>query len=89
MFTDAVKMQELHPTTFELPEKQAMDALSVGDFCKICAGGERFWVRIKKIKENNLVGIVDNDLFATDEHGLKFKDKVSFKTENIYDILPK
>lgn len=86
-FVNAQEMHKKHPSTFEVPSEEEINNLFLGDYCKICAGREQFWVKIIEFDKNEIVGIVNNDLVFTDEHGLRCEDKVKFSPENIYDIL--
>ena len=53
-------------------------------FGKVSIDGESFWLRDCQQDEKGAFwhGIVDNDLVATSEHGLKLDDRVSFIIES-------
>jgi uncharacterized protein YegJ (DUF2314 family) len=85
------------PLTFSIIDKEKRDAVAVGDIVKLAfhvASGpngikaERMWVRIVKIEEPGVfLGQLDSKptYVLTIEQG----DGVGFKSEHIYDILPR
>ena len=82
---NAQEMNKLHPLTFDYPEKEICE-LKAGDSVKVCNSKERFWVTVKEIKGDDIIGIVDNDLISVSMDKLKLGDTIGFKKENIYDI---
>ena len=84
---DAHAMSVLH-RQFEIPNNEEIANIKLGDFVKVCASSERFWVKVEFIDLNNrtIYGVVDNELVNTEEHGLKLGDSIEVKTENIYSI---
>ena len=85
---DAHALSVLHPDTFALPSREQIRRLDHGDFAKVNAGGERFWTRIIWIRGTDLLGIVDNNLVTTADHGLQLGDVIAFTTFNIYQVEP-
>jgi len=59
-----------------------------GKTVKICRGKESFWVIVleKRPELKTWVGIIDNHLLNTYIHGLKFRDKIIFKEDEILDM---
>lgn len=89
-FVNAQQMALDYPSTFEAPTKKEMASVKTGSWVKICANQkERFWVSVIMVTPNEIIGVVDNDLVCTDDHGLKLGDCVSFTKENIYQIAEK
>lgn len=86
-FRDAQAMARAHPLTFEVPEPERLAALRAGDFVKVCASNERFWVVLTARYGDGLVGKVNNDLIWTDDHGLSCDDEVRFTTDHVYDVI--
>lgn len=84
---DARRLAQKHPRTFELPSKDAVADLDVGDFAKVAADGERFWVQVTKRDGSKFQGVVDNDLIATERHGLQIGDRVAFESRHLYDAV--
>lgn len=70
------------------------DCLRRGDSVKIglssdslIGATEKFWVIIDEIVgDGSFIGLVDNDLHLTHEHGYKDGDRISFKKSNILEI---
>jgi len=85
---DAHAMSIVHSKTFEVPTNEEILSLIAGNHVKVCANGERFWVQIEFIdfSTRTIIGIVDNDLVCTHDHGLKLGDKIELKFHNIYNI---
>jgi len=80
------KRNKQYPKTFWIPSMSKLSSLQVGDFAKVIAPGERFWVIIRERKGNEFVGEINNDLVGTDLHKLKYGDLIAFKRDNICDI---
>jgi hypothetical protein len=85
-FVDAQAMHRKHPTTFEVPSAKQLTELKVGDFVKINANHERFWVKLTRVNGKKLEGVVDNKLI---QRGLKLGQKVRFETKHIYSVMAK
>lgn len=84
---DAVNLHKAHPKTFQIPPSDLTKHLKKGDFAKVNAPGERFWVEITKAdSKGNYIGRVDNELVGKDMHGLKLHDIVHFSWRNVIDI---
>ncbi len=84
--TDAQIMRIENPDTFDTPSKEDLDALIPEQHAKVSVGGERFWVKVNKIDNDIINGVVDNQLINTDIHGLILGDEVSFEKRHIYQI---
>jgi hypothetical protein len=50
--------------------------IKVGSTVKIRRHGERFWCIVKKINDDNIIAVVDNDLITKK---LKYRDTVRFR----------
>ena len=86
-FIDAQQMHRNNPRTFAVPSDKELDGIKVGDYVKVAVEGERFWVLVEGILNDTYTGKVWNDMVLTKEHGLRFKDKVTFERRHIYSIL--
>ena len=81
--TNCKKMNRRYPTTFEIPDEQDLDSLKVGDFVKVIASSERFWVIIIRTG-NDWIGEINNDVEG--DHNLKYGDLIQFKRYNICEF---
>jgi len=86
-YVDAQRMHRLHPATFQAPSANELSNIRVGDHVKICTGEERFWVELKVVTNEKLIGNVDNELVHTNIHGLVLGDTIQFERRHIFDIL--
>lgn len=86
LFTDAQHMAKLYPATFEAPTAAELASIRPGSLIKICAGDERFWVKVTQRAGDQLAGTVDNDLIRTDRHGLTLGNSVSFEARHVYAV---
>jgi hypothetical protein len=86
-FVDAQEMAKNHPDTFEAPTREELDSISVGDYVKICAEPERFWVIVEQIDGDKITGTVNNDLVCTGKHGLENEDKIMFEKRHVYTTM--
>ena len=88
-FVDAQEMHKNHPTTFNVPSEEELNAIKKGDFIKVCVKTERFWVKVEEVKGDIIQGFVDNDLVFSSEHELFYGDLVELEKKNVYDIISK
>lgn len=87
-FINGEEMAREHPETFEIPTLEERSSVKPGQFIKVGANGERFWLRVASVMEDgSYCGIVDNDLVRSDEHGLYLGDDVIVGKEHVLDIL--
>ena len=86
VFIDAQYMHSKNPKTFEVPTQKELNNIHADDIVKVCVMGERFWVKIKWIKGDKIIGIIDNELINEWEHGLNIGDVITFYKYNIYSI---
>lgn len=86
-FLNAVDMNKQNPDSFFIPSDEEIDEVSIGDFLKVCACHERFWVKVHNMYAGEFTCIVDNDLVFTEAHGINYKDVVTVKRHNIMGIL--
>lgn len=85
VLVDAQEMARLNPTTFGVPSKKELNAITEGDSVKVCNSRERFWVTVVSVDGDNITGTVDNDLLDTSD-GLELGNTISFTKSNIYSI---
>lgn len=85
---DAHAMSIVHSKTFDIPTNDEIMNIITGDHVKVCASGERFWVRVEftDFETGTIYGRVDNDLVSTHDHGLKLGDDIELKFHHIYAI---
>lgn len=84
MFTDAQKMHKKYPLSFEIPPHESLSLLSSGDIVKVSHNGERFWVAVKSISRDAIIGTVDNYLIC--DHPFGFGDVIKFKKRHVHSI---
>lgn len=85
---DAHEQHRQSPETFEIPPKDEIKALKVGDNVKLCfeepgKPGERMWVEIAVIEEHVFFGHLRNDPFNLET--IKYNDRVRFDERHIYN----
>lgn len=92
---DGVQRHQSSPQTFGIPSNLEKDVLRPGAFVKVGVefnpplgqiNAERFWVLIIEKKDDKLIGVIDNDLVATERHGLALGQALSFETRHILSI---
>ena len=88
-FVNAKQMSLENPTTFFVPSEEELNNLKLKDFVKVSIGTERFWVKIKKIDGDKIIGEVYNNLIRTHIHGLSYLDEVTIIKDNVFQITPK
>lgn len=85
-FMDAQEMHQAFPETFKVPSESQFEKMAKGDLVKICAGGERMWVRVETVDGNKVTGKIYSDLILTERHHLKAQDPIEFERKHIYII---
>ena len=64
------------------------EKIKVGDFVKLRFHSnsytEKMWVIVKKIRLNNLIGILNNDPVLVD---MKCGDKIKFTLDEVLDVI--
>ncbi len=85
-FVDAQAMNQAHPNTFHVPDAGELSAVGVGDYVKVAAEGERFWVEVLSREGDAFTGRVNNDLVRTNLHGLADTDVVAFESRHVHAI---
>lgn len=83
---DAQTLAILNPITFEALPQKHLNQLRIQDMVKISNGGERFWVTIDAICDDEIVGTVDNHLIS-ENLDYNYGDKVRFHKKNVYQII--
>lgn len=88
-FGDCEEKARLYPDTFEIPSKQEIADLKVGDYVKLFFvhnPTERMWVKIDAIYNNHsFTGTLANDPIFI--HIVKFGDRFAFHAKHIANIL--
>lgn len=87
-YVDAQEMATKHPTTFDAPTKEELDAIKVGSTVKICTGNERFWTTVTEINGQEITATVDNDLVNEENEDIPYGTEIHFEKKNIYDVYP-
>lgn len=86
---NARKMSLKFPDRFSYWEED-INNLKEGEIVKVCNGWERFWVVVREINGDKLIGEVNNNLIGSvngdKPSSYNFKDLISFKKENIYQV---
>jgi hypothetical protein len=89
---DAEEMHKKSPDSFWAPSldpehREALDALELGDFIKVCNGQERFWCVIVALPERGkFVATVDNVLLCSD---LEYGDRIEVEERHLYTYMSK
>jgi len=84
-FVDAQKIHREDPMTFAVPSNEKLIAIKKDDCVKVVHNGESFWVKVIKVRDDEVEGTVEN--VVTLYHPFKYKDTITFGLQNIYDIL--
>jgi len=88
-FGDCEEKARLYPDTFEIPSKQEIADLKVGDYVKLIfvhSPTERMWVKIDAIYNNHsFTGSLANDPIFI--HIVKYGDRFAFHAKHIANIL--
>jgi hypothetical protein len=86
--TDARALHEAHPNRFEIPPDFILKSLEIGDFVKVAASGERFWVEVQGQEGETIRGTVANRLVFVAKHGLDYGDALVVEHRHVYDVHP-
>jgi len=82
--TDAQRMARLHPTTFEVPTKQALANLKAGSIVKVCVNSkERMWAVLQKQEDKGWVAKLDNRPVVVK---MSYGDTFRLEPKHIYAI---
>lgn len=84
MFVDAQEMHRKYSATFEVPSDDSLSLLLSGDVVKVSHNGERFWVAVKDIFGDTIVGTVDNCLIC--DHPFGHGDLITFEKRHVHSI---
>jgi len=77
--------KEFH--SFKIPTADERGGRKVGDYVKVCADSERFWVRITAVEPGFYTGVIDQDLVHSRKHGLNDGDVIRLVPDNIIGLL--
>lgn len=58
-----------------------------GTHVKIKRDTEWFWVKVTHIEGDIITGVVDNELLFTCDHGLSYKDEITFNISEVCQVL--
>ena len=83
-WVDVIYNKEEYSDCFDIPTETDLENLSTNDMVKISNGFERFFVRVKYINGDTIIGIVDNHLVG--KYDYDFNDTVRFEKKNIFVI---
>lgn len=86
-FVNAQEMAKQHPETFEATSLQKLEEIKVGYSVKVATCGERFWITVIDVKDNNIIRSIDNDLVNSNLHGLHYDDVITVEKDNVFQIL--
>jgi len=81
-WVDVIHNKDEYSDCFDIPTEADLDNLSSNDVAKISNGFERFFVRIKEVIDNTIIGVVDNHLVG--KYDYDFNDTVRFEKRNIF-----
>ncbi len=94
-FIDGFKMNQEYPDTFEIPSKDEILNIKVGDQVKIGSHKERFWVTILEItvpkSHNELYQFlvkVDNDLVMVENNDINYGSDLTIAENHIIGTQP-
>jgi hypothetical protein len=80
---NAADMARRYPDTFERPSDSAIKRLGPGDFAKVCADGERFWLRVTRAAYPYFAGTVQSKVLMD---GVFLGDSVQFHADHVFDV---
>lgn len=84
-FEDAQRLARKYPDSFYAPTQDELNEIKPGDFIKVCASKERFWIEVSSVENERIEGKVANDLLMDE---LRFDDTICVELRHVYDILP-
>jgi hypothetical protein len=80
-----------HRDSWTHPEQDVLDGIEAGYFVKVGVthpevSGERFWGIVQERSGRSLVIQVDQDLIYTAQHGLRDRDILTVREENVFGV---
>lgn len=86
----ARERHEASPATFDIPDQQMLDDLTVDDYIQVIledegSPGERFWAKIQRIQGERIIAAVANNLLF---FPLQPGDLITVKFENVINTRP-
>ena len=84
-YIDNWEIPTSYKARFMEPTEYNVNNLQINDSVKISNKQELFWVYVKDIEDDIIVGIIDNNLEV--EKDYKCGDIIFFKKNHFYDIL--
>lgn len=84
-FEDAQHLAKKYRDTFFAPTQEELNDIKPGDFIKVCASKERFWIEVISVENERIEGKAANDLLMDE---LRFNDTICVELRHVYDILP-
>lgn len=89
-------MHRQHPDTFHIPSREDRSRLRLDDYAKLSVSGERFWVKVIDIDENEIdlsdetavlyLGKVEQSDMIGAGHGIRHGMPIMFSPEHVLDI---
>jgi hypothetical protein len=88
---DSAQRAQEHSDSWDHPEQEVLDGIETGYFVKVGVthpelSGERFWGIVQDRSGPSLVIQVDQDLIYTAQHGLRDRDILTVREENVFGI---
>lgn len=81
---NVVENRDEYEFLYNLPTKEDLKQLKIGDIVKISNDFERFFVSIVEIREDCIIGVINNHLRGSYDYC--YGDKVKFNGYNIFTI---
>lgn len=81
---DAQDMAMGYPGNFSAPATHSLGRVAAGRLVKICRNDERFWVLVKKVSDDDVVGEVNNHLLYNPD--LPVGTMVRFQKRHIFSV---
>ncbi len=63
-------------------------AVVVGDYSKVHAVRESFWLKVLSFDGDYIVAVVQNELIETEVHGLKYGDIAVLEPKHVKAVMP-
>jgi hypothetical protein len=80
---DAQEQRRKYPATFWSPSRSELAAICPGQYVKVCACDERFWVKVTAVVDGRLRGCVTSNLLRAP---WRWGDEVEFETRHVFQI---
>ena len=64
------------------------ETVVIGDYIKVHAVRESFWLKVLSFDGDYIVAVVQNELIETEVHGLKYRDIVVLEPKHVKAVMP-